>query len=388
MFRNISRTVLIISLVSLFNDFSSEMLYPIIPLYLQQIGYKVVWIGILEGMAECIAGISKIYMGSLSDHIQKRLPFIQFGYALSVLARPLIGATNWLGLIFAGRSIDRVGKGIRSGARDALLADECDESNRAEVFGFHRSMDTLGAVLGPTAAIVYLYFYPEQFKGLFLITLVPGMVALLFTFFIKEKSKPTKEKQNVSLKTHFTFYKRAPKAYRKIIGLFLLFAIANTSDMFLLLKAKESGFTDQEVLSMYLLFNLTFTLFAFPVGKLADRMSIEKTYLIGLLIYAITYILFAVTASFTLIILGFVLYGIFYAFNQGITKVLLLRTVDRETKSSAIGFYEGINSLTLLASNALAGWIWVTHGSSTMLWISAMVTLLVFVLFLTLKPSE
>ena len=163
------------------------MLYPIIPLYLKQIGYGSLIIGILEGMAECTAGLSKIYMGSLSDKFQKRLPFIQMGYALSILSRPLIGISNYLSLIFSARAIDRAGKGIRTGARDALLAEEATPITKAQVFGLHRSMDTLGAVLGPLFALVFLYFYPEKYKLLFLISIIPGIFSIAFTFLIKEK---------------------------------------------------------------------------------------------------------------------------------------------------------------------------------------------------------
>lgn len=387
MFRHITRTVLIISLVSLFNDFSSEMLYPVIPIYLQHIGYHIFWIGLLEGVAEFISGLSKIYMGSLSDYIQKRLPFIQLGYALSVLSRPLIGASSWIGLIFAGRSMDRIGKGIRSGARDALLADECNEQNRAEVFGFHRSMDTLGAVLGPIVAMYYLYKNPGNYKALFLITLLPGILALLFTWFIKEKNKVPVVRQKVSLWAHFTFYKNAPALYRNLISILLIFSVANTSDMFLLMRAKEAGFSDHLVLMMYLIFNLSFSLFAFPVGRIADRIGVKKTYLIGLLIYLFTYLLFASTSSYSLLVAAFVAYGLFYAFNQGITKVLILQTVSKEVKSSAIGFYEGMNSFVLLAANALAGFMWFQFGSRTMLLTSVGLTMVVIALFLTRKSK-
>ena len=187
MFKQITRTVWIISLISLFNDFSSEMLYPIIPLYLAQIGYGGLLIGIIEGIAECVAGLTKIYMGSVSDNFQKRLPFIQLGYFLSVVSRPFIGLSNALVLIVSGRSMDRIGKGIRSGARDALLGDESNQHNRSEIFGFHRSMDTIGAILGPLVAMIYLHFHPSDFRSIFLITMIPGLFAIGLTFRIKEQ---------------------------------------------------------------------------------------------------------------------------------------------------------------------------------------------------------
>lgn len=292
MFKHITRTVWLLSLVSLLNDFSSEMLYPVIPLYLKQIGYTTIIIGLLEGVAELIAGFSKIYMGRLSDSFQRRLPFIQVGYLLSILSRPLVGFTASLALIFTGRSIDRIGKGIRSGARDALLADECKEENRAEVFGFHRSMDTAGAILGPLVAMVYLYFHPADYRTIFIITLAPGILASLCTFLLKEKTQDVVTVRSFSFRKNFSFYKEAPSSYLKFLGLLLLFGIANSSDMFLLLRAKETGLSEVNVILLYMLFNLMYAVFAFPIGKLADKYGRMNMLIIGLIIYTITYLIF------------------------------------------------------------------------------------------------
>lgn len=386
MFRQISKTVLLISLVSLFNDFSSEMLYPIIPLYLKQIGYTLFWIGLLEGIAEFIAGISKIYMGSLSDTFNRRLPFIQFGYALSIIVRPIMGFTSWIGVIFASRSLDRVGKGIRSGARDAMLADECNTHNKAEIFGFHRAMDTLGAIFGPLLALLYLHFYPTQYTPLFFITLIPGILALATTFLIKENKENEIKTKNLSLKTHLSYYKQAHKSYLHSLILLLIFSLANTSDMFLLMRAQEIGFEANQIIFLYLLFNLSFALFAFPIGRLADQIGHRKIFCLGLSLFISTYILFAFTHSKACIYLACTLYGLFYACTQGIAKVILLQSVSPTSKSSAIGFYDGTNSILLLLSNALAGWIWIQFGAPTMLLFSA--TIATLVLFLSILQTQ
>lgn len=382
MLKHITRTVWIISLISLFNDFSSEMLYPILPLYLAQIGYGSVLIGLLEGVAECVAGLTKIYMGSLSDSLQRRLPFVQLGYFLSILSRPLIGLTSLPGLIFGGRSLDRMGKGIRSGARDALLADESTPEHRGEVFGFHRSMDTAGAVLGPLAAMAYLYYHPESYRMLFLITLLPGLVAILCTFGLKEKARTVQQKASYSLRQHFAYMKQAPKTYVQLLLLLLLFSLVNSSDMFLLLRAKEAGFSEQMVLFFYLLFNLSFTVFAWPVGRLSDRIGRMKTLIAGLLVYALSYFLFAQTEQLGSFVIAFVLYGLFYAGVQGIAKVLLIERAGADQKSSAIGLYEGLNSFVLLFANAAAGWVWYAWGYKVMLTGSALLTMVVVVLLL------
>src|SRR3954454_7244640 len=170
----ISRTVLILSMVSLFTDMASEMLYPVMPIYLKTIGFSIVLIGVLEGVAEATAGLSKGYFGKRSDAAQRRVPFVQLGYALSAISKPMMGIFIYPIWIFFARTIDRLGKGIRTGARDALLSDEATPATKGKVFGFHRSMDTVGAVIGPSLALAYLYCYPGQYKILFYIAFFPG----------------------------------------------------------------------------------------------------------------------------------------------------------------------------------------------------------------------
>src|SRR5512141_2206259 len=183
----ITRTIWILSLVSLFTDVASEMLYPVMPVFLRSIGFSFLLIGILEGVAEATAGLSKGYFGQKSDQLGKRLPFVQLGYALSAISKPLMAFFVYPLWIFFARTIDRLGKGLRTGARDAMLSDECAPENKGKVFGFHRSMDTLGAVFGPAIALLYLYYHPGNYKMLFLIAFLPGVIAISFTFFIKEK---------------------------------------------------------------------------------------------------------------------------------------------------------------------------------------------------------
>src|SRR5674476_570424 len=177
--KTITRTVWILSLISLFTDTASEMLYPIMPVFLQSIGFSVLLIGILEGVAEATAGLCKGYFGKLSDNSGKRAPFIQLGYSLSAISKPLMILFVFPVWIFFVRTIDRFGKGLRTGARDAMLSDEATPQTKGKVFGFHRSMDTMGAVLGPLAALVFLYFYPGQYKLLFLLAFLPGMAAIV-----------------------------------------------------------------------------------------------------------------------------------------------------------------------------------------------------------------
>ena len=180
----ITRTVWVLSVVSLLTDTASEMLYPIMPIYLKTIGFSVVLIGILEGVAEATAGLSKGYFGKLSDTSGRRVPFVQIGYTFSAVSKPMMAVFIYPLWIFFARTMDRFGKGIRTGARDAILSDEATPQTKGKIFGFHRSMDTLGAVIGPALALIYLYYYPGNYKTLFYIAFVPGLFAVIASFLL------------------------------------------------------------------------------------------------------------------------------------------------------------------------------------------------------------
>ncbi len=188
-FSPMSRNVWILSLVSLFTDMASEMLYPIMPVYLKSIGFSIVFIGILEGVAEAVAGLSKGYFGHKSDTMGRRLPFVQIGYGLSALSKPMMAAFAYPLWVFFARTTDRLGKGIRTGARDALLSDEATPATKGRVFGFHRSLDTLGAVIGPLMALLFLQMHPGAYRTLFLIAFLPGALAIVCTWLVRERSK-------------------------------------------------------------------------------------------------------------------------------------------------------------------------------------------------------
>ena len=274
---------------------ASEMLYPVMPLFLKHIGYTAVFIGVLEGVAEAVAGLSKSYFGKLSDNSGKRLPFVQLGYTLSAISKPMLAFFIYPAWIFLSRTIDRLGKGIRTGARDAMLSDECTKETKGRVFGFHRSMDTMGAVLGPAIALVYLYFYPNNYKTLFLIAFLPGLLAIISTLVIKEKKNPVAGKFNeqrptVNIFAFAGYWKNSPGPYKKLVTGLLLFALFNSSDVFLLLKMKESGLTDTSVIGVYIFYNLVFALLAYPIGILADKLGLKKIFIAGLFIFCLVYV--------------------------------------------------------------------------------------------------
>jgi MFS family permease len=383
--KSISRVVLILSVVSLFTDMASEMLYPIMPIYLQQIGFSVIWIGILEGFAEAIAGLSKGYFGKLSDRSGKRVPFVQAGYALSAISKPLLALFVQPLWVFTTRTLDRLGKGIRTGARDALLSDEAKESDKGKVFGFHRAMDTMGAVLGPLLALLYLHYFPEDYRTLFVIALFPGLIAVWATGKLKEAQRPVEGKDSVSFFSFLNYVKQSRPEYRRILIGLLLFALANSSDVFLLLKAKEAGLSDVFVIGIYIFYNLIYAIFAFPLGSLADRIGLERMVIAGLLLFAMVYFLISVAEGPKLLLLCFFLYGLYAAATEGVSKAWLSTSCDKKDTATAIGTFTAFQSLTALVASSLAGIIWFNLGAKYMFIFSAVLTLAVVIYFMSTR---
>ena len=331
--RIITRTVFILSLVSLFADIASEMLYPIIPVYLKEIGFTVLWIGILEGVANFTAGISKGYFGKLSDEKGRRLPFVRIGYLLSSLSKPLMVVSVYPLWIFFVRTVDRLGKGVRTAARDALLSQEATKATKARVFGFHRSMDTLGATIGPVLALLFLFFYPGNYRVLFLAAFVPGLISIFLVFLVREKQavvSTTLGKGNFF--SYLKYWKIAPPEFKKLVSGILLLTLFNSSDIFLLLKTaevlKDSTIvignvpfnTGQMTVAAYILYNLVFAVMAYPMGSLADKFGIRNIFLFGLLLFIIVYAGFAFDPSPLVIFILFIIYGIYAAATEGIVK--------------------------------------------------------------------
>ncbi len=379
----ITRTVWVLSLVSLFTDTASEMLYPIMPIYLKTIGFSVVLIGILEGIAEATAGLSKGYFGKLSDNTGKRVPFVQLGYALSAISKPMMAMFIYPLWIFFARTTDRFGKGIRTGARDAILSDEATPETKGKVFGFHRSMDTLGAVIGPLLALLYLYFRPEDYQTLFFIAFIPGVLAIATTFLIKEKTKPVeKPKTPTRFFSFLGYWNESPAVYKKLVVGLLVFTLFNSSDVFLLLKAKEAGLNDTAVIGVYIFYNLVYALFAFPVGMIADKIGLKTIFISGLVVFALVYFGMALNTNIYVFFGLFFLYGIYAAATEGISKAWISNISDKKDTATAIGTFAGLQSICTMIASSLTGLIWFQFGATTAFILTSVVTMLVVVYFL------
>lgn len=379
----ITRTVWVLSLVSLLTDTASEMLYPIMPIYLKTIGFSVVLIGILEGLAEATAGLSKGYFGKLSDNTGKRVPFVQLGYAFSAVSKPMMALFVYPLWIFFARTIDRFGKGIRTGARDAILSDEATPETKGKVFGFHRSMDTFGAVLGPLLALLYLWFRPEDYKTLFLIAFIPGLLAVASSLCLKERKKPTeKSKVRTGFFSFLGYWKVSPAGYKKLVIGLLVFTLFNSSDVFLLLKIKEAGLNDTSVIGVYIFYNLIYALFAFPIGIIADKIGLKTIFVSGLLVFSAVYFGMALNTNLYIFFVLFFLYGIYAAATEGVAKAWISNMSDKKDTATAIGTFSGLQSICTMLASSITGVIWYHLGATAAFLLTAGVAILVALYFI------
>lgn len=385
----INRTVWILSLVSLFADIASEMLYPVVPVYLKEIGFSVLLIGILEGIANFTAGLSKGYFGKLSDEKGLRLPFVKSGYFLSALSKPMMAAFTLPLWIFFARTIDRLGKGLRTAARDALLSQNATPQTKARIFGFHRSMDTFGAAIGPLLALILLSLFPYQYARIFLIAFIPGLISVGLVFLLKEKRAPESTLGKGHFFSFFKYWRIAPLQYKKLVIGLLGLALFNSSDVFLLLKTKEITGSDQLTIGAYILYNVVFALVSYPLGILADAIGIRKVFFSGLLLFALVYFLFGISTSTYLIFGAFFLYGIYAAATEGISKAWITNMAHGTNTATAIGFYTSCESICTLLASSIAGALWSFWGSTVTFIVTACAAIGVLIYFLlTGKKTE
>jgi MFS family permease len=367
----------------LFADIASEMLYPVIPVYLKEIGFSVFLIGMLEGVAEFTAGISKGYFGKLSDEKGVRLPFVKLGYFLSAISKPMMAILTFPLWIFFARAIDRLGKGLRTAARDALLSQQATKETKARVFGFHRGMDTVGAFLGPVIALAFLYFFPKHYTSIFYLAFIPGIISVMLIFLLKEKKQAASTLSRGNFFSFFRYWNIATPEYKKLIVGLLLFALFNSSDIFLLLKTKQVTGNDSLTIGAYIFYNLVYAAASYPLGILADKLGFRKVFITGLLLFAIVYAGFASQPSTVGVFILFFIYGIYAAATEGVSKAWITNIAHNADTATAIGFFTSCQSVCSLLASTLAGILWSIWGSSATFGITAFISVAVLFYFLS-----
>jgi MFS family permease len=284
--------------------------------------------------------------------------------------------------VYFVRTLDRLGKGMRTGARDAILADASTNGNRGKIFGFHRSMDTVGAALGPTLALIWLYFRPGDYIPLFFIAFLPGMISVLLLFTLKEQNGLSPQGKTVTFSDSIKWLKSASAAYRTLLFGLLLFAGINSSEIFLLLRAKDLGISDAGVVGLYIFYNLIFALLAYPFGRLSDKVGMKRIFLLGLALFALAYLGMALLSSTIAVILVFFVYGGFAAATDGLAKAWISKVCKPGEKAVGLGTYAGLQSLSLLLGSVWAGLLWDITGPMIVFIVTATLTIPVGLYFM------
>jgi MFS family permease len=385
MLKKIPKQVVILGLISLFTDMASEMLYPVTPIFLASVlGASMVSVGVIEGLAEITAGFLKGYFGFLSDKLGKRSVFVVGGYSISALSKPLPGIFPQIFVVLISRVTDRIGKGIRTAPRDALLAGYSNSNNTGAIFGFHRGMDTLGAVLGPLIALLLLEIYDYNYNLIFIIAFIPSVIAVTFTFFIKDKKVEHKERKKLQ---YITFWEESPQTYKTLVILITVFSLVNSSDVFLILKSRNISHSDIIAILGYVFYNLIYAGSSYPAGFISDKIGKKKIYIIGLIIFSAVYFGFASSDNFILTWILFAFYGIYAASTEGILKAWVSDLVAYEKVASAVGLITMLSSIAMFLGSILTGYLWDAFGPSVPFYLSSAVSLVVALSLIRIKNN-
>jgi len=380
----ISKNVFVLGLVSFFNDVASEMIYPIVPIFLTSIlGAPVAIVGLIEGIAESTASILKVVSGWLSDKLQKRKPFVVAGYSFSAISKILLSlAFSWPFVLFA-RFVDRFGKGTRTSARDALIAESSETSTRGKSFGFHRALDTLGAVVGPLAALLAIHFLDNNFRLIFFLAFIPACIGiLLLFFFVKERKKEKNPDQAI----HFNWRNLDP-SFKIFLLISFIFALGNSSDAFLILRAQNLGLSVILVVLAYVLFNFTYALFSMPAGIISDKIGPKKVLLGGFLLFSAVYLFFGLAHSSLFLWFLFPIYGIYMALTEGVGKAYISNLVPQEKTGTAFGIYQTTIGLCTFFASLIAGLLWTYIGVSVPFIFGSITAIISALLFIVLEKK-
>jgi len=358
-FSGITGNVLILGLVSFFTDVSSEMIYPLLPLFLTGVlGAGPAFLGGIEGVAESTASLLKLFSGLLSDRLRGRKPLVLFGYTFSALMRPLIGFATSPLMVLLIRTGDRVGKGVRTAPRDALIADSVDPALRGKAYGFHRSMDNAGALLGPLIATGLLAFLVKDVRQVFWLAALPGLAAVLLILW---KLNETERKPSEAKPVRLSWLPPGP--LRRYLLILFLFTLGNSSDAFLLLKAGALGVPPFRIPLLWAFFNLVKMLSTMPFGSLSDRVGRRGIIVAGWCVYSLCYLGFALAASELQIWLLFALYALFYGLTEGVEKAFLADMADPALRGSAFGWFNFAIGSGAFPASLLFGLVWERFGA-------------------------
>ncbi|MDI6716866.1 MAG: MFS transporter [Actinomycetota bacterium] len=379
-----SRNVFFLGLTSLFTDISTEMIYPLIPIFITTVlGAPVSIVGLIEGVAESTASLLKVVSGWLSDRTRSRKRLTVLGYGLAAASKPIIALSFVWWQVLIGRFSDRLGKGIRTSPRDALIAESSSREEYGKSFGFHRSMDTLGAAFGPLIAFASLPLLHNNFRLYFSFAIIPAAIGVaVLALFVKEKIKPTKVE---TLKLSLSSFNRRFKLFLIVV---LIFTLGNSSDAFLILRAQNVGIAIGLIPLVYFVFNIVYALSSTPIGSLSDKIGRKNVIISGYVIFSLVYLGFALVRSPLAIWFLFAAYGLYYAFTEGIFKAFTADIVPAKLRGTAYGLLSLVLGVALFPASLFAGFLWDKISPSAPFFFGSAVSLLALVLFMILIPSD
>ena len=366
-FAGLSRNTFLLAAASLFADISTEMLYPVLPVFLTQtLKATGSIVGLVDGVAQATQNIVQGFSGALSDKLQKRKPVAVAGYLMAAVAKPLMGlATVWQAL-FGARLLDRLGAGTRSAPRDALIASSVDEENRGRAFGLEGVGDNAGAFLGPLLAVLLLYTAHLGIRTIFYVAVIPGLLAFLMVLLVKERPVAVAAKSKIDVRL-----RQFPKAYWKYLLATALFGLGNSSNAFLILRTQDIGAPLETTILIYAAFNLVAALISYPAGSLSDRWGRKNVLLASFIIFLIAYLGFALTQNIFLVGALFVFYGLYQGIFRAVGKALASDFVPEHLRASGIGWYSTTVGLLQLVASVVAGLLWDRVGHAAVFYYGA-----------------
>ncbi len=355
----LTRNLMVLSLVSLLQDAASELLYPLLPIYLTTVlGAPPSVVGAVEGAAEGAASLTKVVSGPLGDRFNRR-PLIATGYGMAALGKLIVAAAGAWPPVLVGRVVDRLGKGLRGAPRDALLVDGIKQAERGRVFGFHRTMDTLGAVIGPLLGLAGYELFDHQIRPVLYLAVIPAVLSVLLIAWVHERPRDTRQAARTSMLAET---RRLPRRYWRVVSFLVAFSVANFPDALLLLRLKEIGFSVVGVVLAYVGYNVVYALGSFPAGALADRFGRPVVYGVGLVFFAVGYLGLGITTNAATAWGLLAVYGLFTACYDGVGKAWVSGLVGTELQSGAQGVFQGLSGFAMLAAGLWAGFLWGADG--------------------------
>lgn len=381
----VERNVFRLGIVSFFTDISSEMIYPLVPIFLTEtLGAPRAIVGVIEGVAESTASTFRVVSGWLSDKVGKRKPFALAGYGMSAVGKLFLAVAFHWPTVMVARVVDRFGKGMRSAPRDALIAQWTEPSVRGRAFGFHRAADTAGAVVGPLAALALLALIGENYRPIFAIALAPAVLGVVVLRGVRDKP-PASEERRSEPRVHLRDFGRA---YYVFLGISLIFALGNSSDVFIILRARNVGLGVSEAVLAYALYNVVYALLSMPAGIVSDRLGRRGVIAGGFAIFAAVYFGLAVVDAGAYVWLLFAVYGVYMASTEGVGRALVTDFVGAQWRGTALGLYQGAMGVMILLSSILAGVLWDQVGPAAPFFLGGSTAALAFALAVLLLPRR